>query len=131
MNNSVRIAGMVAGGMLLAASAFADTPALTAPHGHGVQVSGKVTMFRVQQKGIEVLVNGEKVEAEVLVQVDSQPETVYVMPMHDPDPAKQAITDTLRQAYVSDKPVTIEHIIAPGKKVATINWVQFGSLAAK
>ncbi len=131
MNRPLQFAGIVSGSILLAAAALADTPALTAPHGHGVQVSGKVTMFRVQQKGIEVLVNGEKVEAEVMVQVDSQPDTVYVMPMHDPDPAKQAITETLRQAYVSDKPITIEHIIAPGKKVATINWVQFGNLAVK
>lgn len=131
MNNSLRLAGVIGGSILLASAAFADTPDLVVGHGHGVQVSGKVTMFRVQQKGIEVMVSGEKVDAEILVQVDTHPDTVYVMPMHDPDPAKQAIMETLRQAYVSDKLITIEHIIAPGKKVATINWVQFGTMAAK
>lgn len=128
---SLRVPGMVLGGLLVSSLALADTPALTAPHGHGVQVSGKVSMLRVQQKGIEVMVNGEKVEAEIIVQVDSVPDTVYVMQFHDPDPAKAQIVDTLRAAYISDKAVTIEHIIAPGKKIATINWVQLGKLTAK
>lgn len=128
---SLRMPGMVLGGLLVSSVALADTPPLVASHGHGVQASGKVTMLRVQQKGIEVMVNGEKVEAEIMVQVDSMPEMVYVMPFHDPDPARAQIVDTLRAAYISDKAVTIEHMIAPGKKVATINWVQFGKLTAK
>lgn len=131
MKMSLCRVGVVVGGMFLASSAWADTPNLAGPHGHGEQVSGKITMFRVQQKDIELVVNGDKVDAEVMVQVDSKPEMVYVLPMHDADPARQAITDTLRQAFMNDKLITLEHMIAPGKKVATINWVQFGNLAEK
>lgn len=42
-----------------------------------------------------------------------------------------ALADTLRQAYLADKPVTIEHKLNPGKATAPINFVQFGALDIK
>lgn len=128
MKKKLHLASLVAAGCLVASSAMADTPALQGAHGHANRVSGKVTMFRTQEKGLEVMTNGEKVDAEIMVQLDTQPKLVLTLPLHEQDPARREMVETLRQAYINDKAVTIEHKIAPGKKTAQINWVQFGEL---
>ena len=120
----------IASGMLLAFSnTSADTPALVGKHDHAKQISGKVTMFRTQEKGLEIETGGEKIDAEILVQLDAEPKMVFTLPLHEPDPARKEMIETLRQAYINDTPVTIEHKLAVGKKTAQINWVQLGELA--
>lgn len=131
MKTRLHLASWVAAGCLAASAAVADTPKLEGAHGHASRVSGKITMFRTQEKGLEVMANGEKVDAEILVQLDTQPKLVLTIPLHEQDPARREMVETLRQAYINDKAVTIEHKIAPGKQIAQINWVQYGELQPK
>lgn len=128
MKAKLHLLSWIAAGCLVASSTMADTPKLEGNHGHAVQVSGKITMFRNQQKDIEIMANGEKVDAEILVQLDTQPKLVLTLPLHEQDPARIEMVETLRQAYINDKSVTIEHRIAPGKQTAQINWVQYGEM---
>lgn len=131
MKTQLKWVSAVAGGLLLSTAALADTPQLTTGHPHGIQVTGKITMLRLQEKGAEVMAGGDKVEAEVIVQLDTSPKMVFTMQNHDPDPARQQMIETLRQAYLADKPVTIEHKLNPGKPSGQINFVQFGALDLK
>lgn len=131
MKAKLHLASWVAAGCLVASGVMADTPKLEGNHGHAVQVSGKISMFRSQEKGLEVVANGEKVDAEILVQLDTQPKLVLTLPLHEQDPARLQMVETLRQAFINDKAVTIEHRIAPGKQTAQINWVQYGELQPK
>lgn len=131
MKTQLKLISAAVGGLLLSTAALADTAQLTTGHPHGIQVSGKITMLRLQEKGAEIMAGGDKVEAEVIVQLDSQPKMVFTMQNHDADPARQQIIETLRQAYLSDKPVTIEHKLNAGKPSAQINFVQFGALDLK
>jgi len=131
MNTKLHLASLIAAGCFAASGAMADTPQLEGEHAHAKQVSGKITMFRTQEKGLEVVANGEKIDAEIMVQLDTQPKLVLTLPLHEQDPARMQMVETLRQAYINDKPVTIEHKIAPGKQTAQINWVQYGELQTK
>lgn len=119
---------LVAGALVLSSSiAMADTPAsLAGPHPHAVVVSGKLTLFRSQFKGLEIGKNSQRLDSEVLVTLDSKPGMVFGVRLHDPDPAAQSMVDTLREAFLHDLPVTIEHRLEPGKPFVQINWVQYG-----
>lgn len=113
--------------MALAVPVMADTPAsLKGAHKHGVEVSGKITLFRVQSKGLEIGAGTDKLDAEVLVVLDSAPDLVLGIPYHGVEPASEAMINTLREAYLRNVPVTIEHPTAPGRKHVPITWVQLG-----
>ena len=64
--------------------------------------------------------------AEALVTLDSQPGKVFGIRHHEEVAATENIIDTLREAYLHNLPVTIEHGIAPGKNNLKIIWVQLG-----
>ena len=116
---------------LVPALALADTPrTLAGPHTHGVVVSGKIDLFRAQEKGLEIGSKEDYLDAEVLVTLDSQPGKVYGISVHDNDPSVNAIVETLRQAYLNGVPVTLQHRIAPGKNNLKIIWVQLGQTPA-
>lgn len=107
--------------------ALADTPAsLTAEHGHAVTASGKLTLFRAQVKGLEIGSDKDRLDAEVLVTLDSQPDKVYGVRLHEDEPSAREIINTLREAYLHDIPVTIQSPLEPGRKNLRINWVQLG-----
>ena len=107
---------------------MADTPvALAGPHAHAVDVSGKITLFRSQIKGLEIGKAQKMLDAEVLVTLDTQPGKVFGVRLHDAnDPAAQSMVDTLRAAYINNIPVTLQHRLEPGKPYLTLNWVQYG-----
>jgi hypothetical protein len=112
-------------GLVMAMPAMADTPAsLKGPHGHGVNVQGNITLFRVQEQGLELGEGKEKIDAEVLVTIDTNPEMVYGLRLHEDNPATREMVETLRQAYINKVPVKIQHPIAPGKKNVKITWVE-------
>ena len=68
---------------LLSNIGFADTPkTIAAPHGHALNVQGKITMFRVQQQGLEVGDKPDFLDAEVLVTLDTQPGKVFGIRLH-------------------------------------------------
>jgi hypothetical protein len=113
--------------MAVAAPVMADTPAsLKGPHGHGENAVGKITLYRAQSKGIEIGSGFDKLDAEVLVVLDSKPDLVLGIAYHDIEPASETMISTLRDAYIHNLPVTIQYVKAPGKKNLRINWVQLG-----
>jgi hypothetical protein len=111
---------------------YADTPeTLMGAHGHGVTVQGKIILFRNQVQGLELGPENDRIDAETLVVLDSEPGKTFGIRHHENIPATQAIVDTLREAYLHDIPVTIQHVIAPGRKNVKINWVQLGDVKMK
>ena len=112
--------------------ALADTPStLMGPHGHGVTVEGKIILYRNQVQGLELGPEDDRLDAETLVVLDTYPDKVFGIRHHDNIPATEAIVDTLREAYLHSVPVTIQHVIKPGKNNLKINWVQLGTLSEK
>lgn len=104
---------------------LADTPAtVEGPHGHATNVTGKVTLFRVQEQGLELGTGADKIDAEVLVKIDTKPDMVYGLRLHEASAATQEMIETLRAAYLNDKTVTIQHPVAPGKTNVKITWVE-------
>lgn len=94
-------------------------------HGrHSQEFTGKLTLFRTQMKGMEIGGNGDMLDAEVLVTLDSAPDFVFGVRYHEQEPSTGAIVDTLRSAFLNDLTVTIQTPRAPGRKHLRINWVQ-------
>ncbi len=133
MNISKSLMALILGMSLTATAAIADTPeslessfGAGKSHQHGVNVSGKLTMFRAQIKGLEIGPENDRIDAEILVTLDSQPGHVFGIRYHEQEPSTSVIVDTLRYAYLNNLPVTIQHKIAPGKNNLSIVWVQLG-----
>ena len=107
--------------------AHADTPSsLRGEHGAQVTLSGKISLFRAQIKGLEIGPPNDRLDAEVLVTLDSQPDTVFGISYHQEDPAARTMIETLREAYLHDMPVTVQAPMMPGRKHLRLIWVQLG-----
>lgn len=105
---------------------WADSPPnLETPDAHSVPAKGKITLYRIQVAGLGIGTGENKTEAELMVTLDNDPKMVYTLRL-DPTapPANQAIADTLRDAYISNTPVTLYRQIAPGKNIFKIHMVQ-------
>ena len=126
----VNLLMLLMAGMMLSLTGnavYADTPkSLMDTHGHTAIVSGKITLFRAQVEGLEIGPADDRLDAEALVTLDSQPGKVFGIRHHEEVAATENIIDTLREAYLHNLPVTIEHGIAPGKNNLKIIWVQLG-----
>lgn len=110
---------------------YADTPkSLAGPHGHGQEAKGKITMFRSQQQNLELGADSDFLDAEVLVTLDTQPGKVYGVRLHGDSEANAQIAETLRAAYLANRPVVLQHRLDVGKKNLQIIWVQLGDLPA-
>lgn len=113
--------------MIVASNTWADTPPkINVPDTHSVEHKGKINLYRVQVQGLEFGRGEEEVDAEVLVTLDTQPGMVYTLRLHpDSPPVNKVLADTLRDAYLSQTPVTLYHQIAPGgKKHVKIHMIQ-------
>jgi len=122
-----RIFVLIAGMLLCAVIAYADVPAsLKAVHGHSVTASGKLTIFRIQVPGLNIGPDNDRLVAEVLVTLDSQPDNVYGISLKDGDASAAEMAATLREAYVRNIPVTLQTPLTPGRKNLRITWVQLG-----
>ena len=107
--------------------ANADTPSsLRGEHSAQVTHSGKITLFRAQIKGLEIGPPNDRLDAEVLVTLDKEPDTVFGISYHKEDPAARTMIETLREAYLHDMPVTIQAPLMPGRKHLRMIWVQLG-----
>lgn len=133
MNISKSLIALILGMSIAATAAMADTPTSLdsalgtgSNHQHGVNVSGEITMFRAQIKGLEIGPENDHIDAEILVTLDTQPGRVFGIRYHEEEPSTSVIVETLRQAYLNNLPVTIQHKIAPGKNNLSIVWVQLG-----
>lgn len=90
-----------------------DSPkSLRAPDSHSVEVSGKITLYRVQVEGMHMGEGKNAVDAEVFVTLDSSPNNVYSLQVHNDSPAANLLlADTLRDAYINNQTVTLYHQI--------------------
>jgi len=103
---------MVVLGLLVSSIVQADSPtAIGSPDRHSVEVSGKVSLYRVQVEGMDFGKGKNKTHAEVFVSLDSRPGMVYTLALHKSDNTEsvvnQEIANTLRTAYVNRLPVTL------------------------
>lgn len=120
MNSIFRRTGVLVASLSLVcvSAAFADSPVrIDRPDSHSVEVKGKVNLYRVQIEGMNFGQGQNKADAEVFVTLDSKPGMIYTLSLHQPgskehDPVNQEIAQTLRDAYVSQAPVTLYHQIA-------------------
>lgn len=107
--------------------AQADTPtSLRGEHGAQVTKTGKITLFRAQYTGLEIGPPNDRLDAEVLVTLDSEPDLVFGIPYHKENPAAENMIATLREAYLHDMPVTVQAPMLPGRKHLRLIWVQLG-----
>jgi hypothetical protein len=107
--------------------AQADTPSsLRGEHAAMITKSGKISLFRAQIKGLEIGPPNDRLDAEVLVTLDSQPDTVFGIAYHQEDPAARTMIETLREAYLHDMPVTLQAPLILGRKHLRLIWVQLG-----
>lgn len=99
--------------LVLSGSTFADSPkSLAKPDSHSVQVSGKITLYRVQVEGMHMGEGKNAVDAEVFVTLDTSPNNVYSLQVHNDSPTSNILlADTLRDAYLTNQSVTLYHQI--------------------
>lgn len=129
MKNLYKVIALVAGALLMLSAAQADTPKSLTEHVHGNTTTwaGKIAMFRSQAKNVEFGPEADRLDAEVLITLDSQPGMVFGIRLHDDEPSAREMIETLRAAYFGKLPITIESQAGPsGRKNLKINWVQLG-----
>ena len=127
MKNLVRFLIPMTAVLFTVSMAQADTPgSLRGEHGAQTTLSGKITLFRAQIQGLEIGPPNDRLDAEVLVTLDSQPDTVFGISYHKEDPAARTMIETLREAYLHDMPVTVQAPLLPGRKHLRLIWVQLG-----
>jgi hypothetical protein len=92
-------------------AAFADSPKnLSSPDRHSVEVTGKVSLYRVQIEGMNIGEGNNKADAEVFISLDTTPKMVYTLRLKSNSPvANKVMAETLRDAYINKVPVTLYH----------------------
>ena len=109
-------------GLVVAGTVMADSPvSLTKPDSHSVEVKGKVNLYRVQVEDMDFGAGPDKIHAQIFVTLDSQPGKVYGLSLDEPgsethDPVTQVMAETLRDAYLHKKPVTMYYQIDMKRK---------------
>lgn len=114
MRNLSRALTSIAALLLSVSLAQADVPTSLSEHGGQMIVSGKITLFRVQIKGLQFGPANDRVNAEVLVTLDSKPGMVFGVA--EDEPAASEMTATLREAYLHGMSVRIEVPMDPARK---------------
>ena len=109
-------------GLVFTGTAMADSPvSLTKPDSHSVAVKGKVNLYRVQVEDMDFGEGANKIHAQIFVTLDSHPGIVYGLSLDEPgsethDPVTQVMAETLRDAYLHKKPVTMYYQIDMKRK---------------
>ncbi len=94
-------------------------------HHHTATAKGTLTAYRVQTEGMEFGAGSERLDAEVLVRLDSTPGKIYGVRLHQgSSPSTLAMVETLREAYLRGLPVTLFHIQPPDRHNVNILWVE-------
>jgi len=94
-------------------------------HHHAEKASGKLITYRVQTEGMEFGSGSERLDAEVLVRLDSAPQKIFGVRLHQgSSPATIAMVETLKEAYLRGLPVTLFHVQPPDRKNVNILWVE-------
>jgi len=101
--------------MFSSSNTWADKPpSLSVPDTHSIEVKGKLNLYRVQVQDMEFGRGEELIDAEILVTVDSAPDKVITLRLHeDSPPVSTIMANTLRDAYINKKNVTLYYQITP------------------
>ncbi len=101
--------------LIFTAPSWADSPVnIVTPDTHSLEVTGKITRYRVQIEGLEIGSAEHAADAEVLVSLDGNDKTVYVVRLHtDSPPINTVMADTLRDAFINNSKVTLYHQKSP------------------
>ena len=115
MSKSIISALLLATIMFSGTNAWADKPpSLSVPDTHSIEVKGKINLYRVQVQDMEFGRGKELIDAEVLITVDSAPDKVIALRLHEDSPPISAImANTLRDAYINNKNVTVYYQMTP------------------
>ncbi len=126
MRNFMKVMSMSVAIFLSPLAAQADSPpSTTTPDSHSIENKGTVNLYRVQSEGLEFGKGKDAIDAEVMVTLDSDPTLVYTIRLHEDSPKSALLmAETLRDAFINSKPVSIFYQIAPGKKYLKIMTVQ-------
>jgi len=94
-------------------------------HSHASTSSGRLTSFTAQEQGIEFGTRADKLDAEIVVTLDSKPGYLFGIRLHDgAQPATSEMIDLLQHAYFNDVPVSLFHVQMPGKKNVNVLRVE-------
>ncbi len=86
---------------------------------------GLITHYRAQTTGHEYGPPEDRLDAEVIVQLDTTPGHAYGLRYHEgAAPATREMITLLREAYFRRLPIEIFHTKLPGRKNHTIIWVE-------
>src|SRR3569832_1803739 len=126
MDKRILSPALLLGSLIAAPLVHADSPPIIkTPDTLSVEATGKVALYRVQIQGLEFGKDRHKADAEVLVSLDSAPDDVYVIRLHeDSPPISGGGAGTLRDAFLSQSNVTLYFQKNPDKKNLNIHVVQ-------
>jgi len=110
----------------LALNSSADVNAgLGGDHNHADTSTGKITSIMAQTQGIEFGKKDDRLDAEIVVTLDSKPDFLFGIRFHDDaQPASAVMIELLQQAYFRNQPVSLFHVQIPGKKNVNILRVE-------
>jgi len=109
----------------MASTADVNTSLGGSMHSHTSTSSGKITSIAVQEQGIEFGTKEDRLDAEVIVTLDSMPGYLFGVRLHDgAQPATSTMIDLLKQAYFQNLPVSLFHVQPPGKKNVNVLRVE-------
>lgn len=125
MKKTVSAMVFAVSGLISLSNSWADSPAnLNVPDAHSVPAKGIITLFRVQIPGLGIGAGTNKVDADVIVTLDTDPKTIYTLKL-DANPTAQVMAETLREAYLIGSKVTLyRQITGSPKDIVKILMVQ-------
>jgi hypothetical protein len=121
MKNLYRLAPIMAF-VFFTSFANADVPTSLHEHAGQMMLSGKIAVFRLQIHGLQFGAPNDRLNSDALVVLDGKPDFVFGVPADEP--LAHEMIETLRSAYLSNTPVTIEAPNEPGRKNVRIIAVQ-------
>ena len=94
-------------------------------HSHTATATGILTSIAAQEQGIEFGSKTDRLDAEIVVTLDSKPGYLFGIRLHDgAQPATSAMIDLLKSAYFNNLPVSLFHVQAPGTKNVNVLRVE-------
>jgi hypothetical protein len=80
--------------------------------------TGRLSMLRVQRLGTGYGPPDDRIDVEVVIQLDTAPDLAFGFQLRNNDqgPALRGMLDLLRDAYAADDPVTIVYDIEDNRK---------------
>jgi hypothetical protein len=112
--------------LLFSVPSWADSPpSIAAPDTHSLEVTGKITMFRVQVEGMGIGQGADATDAEVIVAMNNNDKEVYVVALRTDSPAINTVmAETLRDAFNNNRKVKLYYLKQSPTNYKKIHMVQ-------